>query len=201
MGIGVVRVRVAVGMPMVVTVGVAVGVVVTVVMLVGGIVPMRVGVVTGVGMVMIVRRIVSMRMRMVVRMIVAVPMRVVVRVAAIRAVVVPMAVRGARAHGRDAPRRHGRARAPPPLRRPPAPARCRCPRHGGGGFPAAGRLGLEAQDLLAIFAHLAVHVVGAFEDLVQAIHEGFDHEVVGVEIAAFRKRTSGMLAATLSVAA
>ena len=43
-------------------------------------------------------------------------------------------------------------------------------------------LGLEAQNLLAIFAHLAVHVVGALEDLAEPVDEGLDHEIVRAEI-------------------
>ena len=43
-------------------------------------------------------------------------------------------------------------------------------------------LGLEAKHLLAVFAHLAVHVVGADHHLVQPVDEGFHHEIVRAEI-------------------
>ena len=43
-------------------------------------------------------------------------------------------------------------------------------------------LGLEPQNLLAIFAHLAVHVVGAFKDLAHPLNHRVDHQIMVIEI-------------------
>ena len=46
---------------------------------------------------------------------------------------------------------------------------------------------LEAEHLFAIFAHLAIHHIGAFDDLEEPLDEGFDHEVMGAEIGRLEK--------------
>src|SRR3546814_3634747 len=48
---------------------------------------------------------------------------------------------------------------------------------------------LEAEHLGAVFAHLAVHVVAAVEDLAQAILEDLQHQRVVVEIAGLDERS------------
>src|SRR3546814_4628134 len=51
---------------------------------------------------------------------------------------------------------------------------------------------LEAEHLGAVFAHLAVHVVAAVEDLAQAILEDLQHQRVVVEIAGLDETDLGM---------
>ncbi len=43
-------------------------------------------------------------------------------------------------------------------------------------------LRLKAQNLVAVLAHLAVHVAGALEDLVHPVNEGIDHQRMIVEV-------------------
>src|SRR5688572_15232642 len=53
-------------------------------------------------------------------------------------------------------------------------------------------LRFEAQNLFAILAHLAVHVAGAFQDLPDAVGEGFQHQRMVVQIGRLDELDTGM---------
>ena len=59
--------------------------------------------------------------------------------------------------------------------------------------------GLEADDLLPVFAHLAVHVVLAAENLAHPVGEGVEHQRVIVEILRLQELDLRMRAAISSV--
>ena len=40
----------------------------------------------------------------------------------------------------------------------------------------------ETQNLFAVFAHLAIHIACAFLNFFYPVHEGFEHERLGVQI-------------------